>query len=71
MDKGTLAGNSGKTKRPPLHCLAAQGDGLFLTRIGMSLLACLVSVQSSFLLALVCRYFLELSLSTTGHLGSP
>jgi hypothetical protein len=46
--------------------------GLFFKIIRAArLLAGFMPVQSSFFLSLVRRYFLELSLSTTGHLNSP
>ncbi|SLM19307.1 hypothetical protein SPIRO4BDMA_50822 [uncultured spirochete] len=51
--------------------LATKGQPPFRTIGAARLFAGFMPVQSSFLFSLVRRYFLELSLSTTGHLYSP
>lgn len=54
-------------KRPPF----CKGWPLFKNISAARSFAGLMAIQSSFLFSLMRRYFLELSLSTTGHLFSP
>jgi hypothetical protein len=51
--------------------LTTKGQPLSRTIGAARLFAGFMPVQSSLLFSLVRRYFLELSLSTTGHLYSP
>lgn len=60
-----------KKAAPTCDPRAEDGDSLSLLIAAARSLAGLVPVQSSLLLSFVRRYFLELALSTTGHLGSP